>query len=106
MTTVQIQLPDELAQDAQAAGLLAPKAMATMLREQLRKQAGEDLRATWKRILEIAKRLPNLTRTTRATLAAQGYGHAILGQIVTLIDKHCALTIRRLSASSADGAAH
>ena len=28
MTTVQIQLPDELAQDAQAAGLLTPEAMA------------------------------------------------------------------------------
>jgi FKBP-type peptidyl-prolyl cis-trans isomerase (trigger factor) len=48
MTTVQIQLPDELAQNAQAAGLLTPDAMAAMLREQLRKQAGEALRATWK----------------------------------------------------------
>ena len=47
MTTVQIQLPDELAQDAQAAGLLAPEAMAAMLREQLKKQAGEALRAMW-----------------------------------------------------------
>ena len=45
MTTVQIQLPDQLAQDAQAAGLLTPEAMAAMLREQLKKQAGEDLRA-------------------------------------------------------------
>jgi len=50
MTTVQIQLPDELAQDAQAAGLLAPEAMAAMLREQLKKQAGEALRATWARM--------------------------------------------------------
>ena len=49
MTTVQIQLPDELAQDAQAAGLLAPEAMAAMLREQLKKQAGEALRAMWAR---------------------------------------------------------
>jgi hypothetical protein len=47
MTTVQIQLPDDLAQDAQAAGLLTPEAMAAMLREQLRKQAGESLRAMW-----------------------------------------------------------
>jgi post-segregation antitoxin (ccd killing protein) len=37
MTTVQIQLPDELAQDAQAAGLLTSEAMAAMLREQLRR---------------------------------------------------------------------
>jgi transcriptional regulator with XRE-family HTH domain len=50
MTTVQIQLPDDLAQDAQAAGLLTPEAMATMLREQLRKQAGESLRAMWERM--------------------------------------------------------
>lgn len=50
MTTVQIQLPDELAQEAQAAGLLTPEAMAAMLREQLRKQAGESLRAMWERM--------------------------------------------------------
>jgi hypothetical protein len=50
MTTVQIELPDELAQDAQAAGLLAPEAMAEMLRDQLKKQAGEDLRAMWARM--------------------------------------------------------
>ncbi len=50
MTTIQIQLPDELAQDAQAAGLLTPEAMAAMLREQLRKQAGESLRALWERM--------------------------------------------------------
>jgi hypothetical protein len=50
MTTIQIQLPDELAQDAQAAGLLTPRAMAAMLREQLRKQDGESLRAMWERM--------------------------------------------------------
>jgi hypothetical protein len=50
MTTVQIQLPDELAREAQAAGLLTPEAMAGMLREQLRKQAGESLRAMWERM--------------------------------------------------------
>ncbi|MCC6659089.1 MAG: hypothetical protein IT512_12975 [Rhodocyclaceae bacterium] len=50
MTTVQIQLPDELAQDAQAAGLLAPEAIEAMLREQLRKQAGEALQAIWARL--------------------------------------------------------
>jgi hypothetical protein len=49
MTTVQIQLPDELAQNAQAAGLLTPEAMAAMLREQLRKQAGDSLQAMWQR---------------------------------------------------------
>lgn len=49
MTKIQIQLPDQLAKDAQAAGLLTPEAMAAMLREQLKKQAGEDLRAMWAR---------------------------------------------------------
>jgi uncharacterized protein HemY len=50
MTTVQLQLPDELVQDAQAAGLLTPEAIEGMLREQLRKQAGEALRAMWARM--------------------------------------------------------
>lgn len=50
MTTIQIQLPDELAQNAQAAGLLTPQAIEAMLREQLRKQAGESLRAAWQRL--------------------------------------------------------
>jgi hypothetical protein len=50
MTTIQINLPDELVQDANAAGLLTPEAMATMLRDQLRRQAGETLRAMWERM--------------------------------------------------------
>jgi uncharacterized protein HemY len=50
VTTIQIQLPDELAQNAQAAGLLTPQAIEAMLREQLRKQAGESLRTTWQRL--------------------------------------------------------
>jgi hypothetical protein len=51
MTTVQIQLPDELAQDAKDAGLLTSEALAAMLRARLRrKQTGESLRATWERM--------------------------------------------------------
>ena len=49
MTTVHINLPDELAQKAANAGLLAPEVMAAMLREQLRMQAGEALQAMWQR---------------------------------------------------------
>jgi hypothetical protein len=49
MTTVQINLPDELARDAQAAGLLTPEALEQMLREQLRRRAGVELRAQWAR---------------------------------------------------------
>lgn len=51
MTTVQITLPDELAQQANAAGLLAPDAVEAMLREHLRRQAGERLR-------EVLDRMP------------------------------------------------
>lgn len=54
-----------------------------------------------KRILDIAKRLPTLARATLATFEAQGNGHPVLGQIVTLIDQRCALTIGRLTAPAA-----
>jgi len=47
MTTIQIQLPDDLVQDAQAAGLLTPDAIERLLRERLRRQAGDALRAMW-----------------------------------------------------------
>jgi len=43
-------LPDELAQKAANAGLLSPEAMEAMLREQLRRRAGEELRTMWQRM--------------------------------------------------------
>lgn len=49
MTTVQINLPDELAQKAASAGLLSAEAMAAMLRAQLRRGAGEALQRMWQR---------------------------------------------------------
>lgn len=49
MTTVAIELPDDLAQKAAAAGLLAPEAIANLLREQLRRRALERLNEQWKR---------------------------------------------------------
>ena len=49
MTTVQINLPDELAQKAANAGLLSADAMEAMLREQLRRRAGDALQAIWQR---------------------------------------------------------
>ena len=47
MTTLELTLniPDELASKAQAAGLLNSEAIEKLLREQLRKQAGQDLSA-------------------------------------------------------------
>jgi len=52
MTTLELKLnlPDELAQRAQSAGLLTPQAIEGMLREQLKRQAGEALRARWARM--------------------------------------------------------
>ena len=46
MTTLELtlNLPDELASKAQAAGLLNSEAIGKLLREQLRKQACEELR--------------------------------------------------------------
>lgn len=50
-----------------------------------------------KRILEIAKRLPDLARTTQARFKSQGNSHPIIDQILALIDQRCDLTIRRLT---------
>ena len=46
MTTLELtlNLPDDLASKAQAAGLLNSEAIEKLLREQLRKQASEELR--------------------------------------------------------------
>ncbi|MGE3103651.1 MAG: hypothetical protein AB7F83_08985 [Lysobacterales bacterium] len=51
MTRITLSLPDELAQQAESAGLLSSSAVATMLREQLRRQAGLGLR-------ELMERMP------------------------------------------------
>lgn len=50
MTTVQITLPDDLAQKAANAGLLSAEAMEAMLREQLHRRAGDALQAMWQRM--------------------------------------------------------
>ena len=76
MTTLELilNLPDELAQQAKSAGLLAPDAIESMLREQLRKQAGEQLRVLWARMPdeeltpEIEQEIVDEVRTVRAEL--------------------------------------
>jgi hypothetical protein len=50
MTTIQIQLPDDLAQDARAAGLLSTESIERLLRDRLRQQAGDALRTMWNRM--------------------------------------------------------
>jgi len=43
MTTVQITLPDKLAQEAQQAGLLSSESLEELLRRQLRTRAASEL---------------------------------------------------------------
>ena len=74
MTTLELKLnlPDELAQRAQRAGLLTPQAIEGMLREQLKRQAGEGLRAMWagkpgdELTPEIAQEIVEAVREVRA----------------------------------------
>jgi serine/threonine-protein kinase HipA len=55
-----------------------------------------------KRILDIARRLPDLAHATRATFQSQDYSHPVIDQIVALIGQRCALTIRRLTDSQGE----
>lgn len=50
MTRIQIDLPDATAQAASKAGLLAPEALAGLLNEALRREAGRKLLAAAKRV--------------------------------------------------------
>lgn len=50
MTTLTIDLPDRLAQQAQDAGLLTPEALAQLLEEAMRRQAGRQLLTVAQRI--------------------------------------------------------
>jgi len=51
MTTVQVTLPDELAKQAKAAGLLTPEAMERLLAEALRRRRAVD------ELLKVADRV-------------------------------------------------
>ena len=52
MTTLELKLnlPKRLAQDAQAAGLLTPEAVAELLRDELKRRAGERLKESLRKI--------------------------------------------------------
>jgi hypothetical protein len=58
MTKIQIILPDQLAQDAQRAGLLQPEAMEALLREAMRTHRIERLFAT---MAKLRTQTPPLT---------------------------------------------
>ena len=61
MTTVQLKLtiPDQLAKQARAAGLLKSAAIESMLRERLKKQAGEELRVMMDKL--ASAKIPPMT---------------------------------------------
>jgi Arc/MetJ family transcription regulator len=53
MTTVQINLPDQLAQEAQLAGLLTSDTIERILREQLKAQHQDELFDAMKRMAAV-----------------------------------------------------
>jgi len=53
MTTVQITLPDQLAQDAERAGLLSSATLEKVLREQLKAKSVDELFAAMDRMAEV-----------------------------------------------------
>jgi hypothetical protein len=55
MTTVQITLPDQLAQEAQRAGLLSQAAMERLLREQLQTQRQDGFFAALEQMAQVAQ---------------------------------------------------
>jgi len=53
MTTVQITLPDQLAQEAQRAGLLSPAKLERWLRDQLSAQRADEFFAAMDRMAAV-----------------------------------------------------
>lgn len=53
MTTVQISLPDDLAQEAKRAGVLSPEMLERWVREQLQAQRADGLVAAMDRIQAV-----------------------------------------------------
>jgi hypothetical protein len=53
MTTIQLTLPDQLAQEAERAGLLSPPALEKMLCDQLKAQAAAELFAAMDRMAAV-----------------------------------------------------
>jgi hypothetical protein len=66
MTTLNITIPDELARDASAAGLLDPEAIQTLLRDGLRAKSRAGLQLLWSRLDDAA-----LTPEVEAEIAQQ-----------------------------------
>ena len=65
--------------------------------EQFAEEAGLAKPQAKKRILELAKSLPNTARQLQADSARDFSEHELVEQIVLLIEQRCALTIKRLT---------
>ncbi len=70
MTTVQITLPDQLAQEAQRAGLLAPARLEQWLREQLKTQRVDTLFTAMERMAAVDEPAVMSPEEVAAELAA------------------------------------
>ena len=57
MTNVTVSLPDDLAQQAKSAGLLRPEAIATLLREAMRKRQVDQLFTAMGKLAALEPRL-------------------------------------------------
>lgn len=57
MTNVTLSLPDTLAQEARAAGLLTPEALERLLREAMRKRQVDQLFATMDKLAALEPKL-------------------------------------------------
>jgi len=53
MMTVEISLPDNLAKEAEAAGLLSPESIERMVREAIRRRALEELKQAMDRMAAV-----------------------------------------------------
>lgn len=69
---------------------------------QFAESAGLAKAQTRKRILELARLLPLAARKLQAAPASSFSNHALIEQIINLIEQRAALTIRRLTESAAD----
>ena len=77
MTTVQITLPDQLAQEAQRAGLLSQVVLEKWLREQLKAQRVDELFAAMDRMAAVdepAAMSPEEVADEIATMRAERRG--------------------------------
>jgi Arc/MetJ family transcription regulator len=70
MTTVQITLPDQLAQEAQRAGLLSPARIEQLLREELKAQRVDELFTAMERMDRVTEPAAMSPEEVAAELAA------------------------------------